>query len=335
MLFDAPTAFGLVGLFAGTVQAQYQLDTFYNSENFFNEFSFFNEPDPTHGFVEYVNQASAFNLGLARNDNGKIHMAADALEVNPANGRKSVRLTSNKVFTHGLVISDIEHMPGSECGVWPAHWLFGDPWPYAGEIDIIEGVNDQSATAVTLHTGPGCTIRNEGSDPTTLLKEADCNAGNANTGCGQQTSNYLNYGTGFNQIGGGVYAMEWTSDFIAVYFFPRDLIPADITSGHPDPSTWGLPTAKFVGSPGCDMDGFFRDNRIIFNTTFCGDWAGSPDVWNNNPVCSAKAPTCNDFVANNPQEYEEAYWTVNSVSVYKNNGTPTTPTPTQTQTFQA
>lgn len=35
-------------------------------------------------------------------------------------GRPSVRLTSHDVFTHGLFIADIYHMPASTCGTWPA-----------------------------------------------------------------------------------------------------------------------------------------------------------------------------------------------------------------------
>jgi hypothetical protein len=80
-----------------------------------------------------------------------------------------------------------------------------EQWPASGEIDIIEGVNTQTSTAVTLHTSPGCRISNEGTDPSTVLKEADCNYNNAFGGCGQQTSNKENYGDGFNLIGGGVY----------------------------------------------------------------------------------------------------------------------------------
>lgn len=322
MLFDASKTAGLVGLLAGAAQAQYVLDSFYDVNNFFDEFSFFSEQDPTNGFVEYVNSDTAFNMNLASTDDNVIRVGADSTEANPANGRKSVRMTSNKAFTHGLIIGDFSHMPGSDCGVWPAFWTFGPEWPNSGEIDIIEGVNDQASTDITLHTGPGCTITNEGTDPTTELVGTDCGAGNGNTGCGQQTSNTLNYGDGFNGIEGGVYAMEWTSDFIAVWFFARDAIPNDILDGNPDPSSWGLAAAKFVGSPGCDLDSFFRDHNIIINTTFCGDWAGAPDVWDNNPVCSARAATCQDFVANNPEEFSEAYWVINNISVYQNDGAP-------------
>lgn len=318
MLFDAPKITGFLALIAGVAKAQYTLDTYYDANNFFNEFTFFAEDDPTHGFVQYVDQATAFSSGLARN-NGTIYFGADHTEANPAAGRKSTRLTSNKAFTHGLIIGDIAHMPENVCGAWPAFWTFGPNWPTSGEIDIIEGVNDQDATSVTLHTSPGCTITNEGTDPTTDLEGTDCGAGNGNTGCGQRTNNPLNYGSGFNTANGGVYAMEWTSEHIAIWFFPRATIPADITAGNPDPSTWGSPAARFVGSPGCDMDSFFKEHNIIFNTTFCGDWAGQ--VWSDNPICSAKAATCEEFVGNNPQEFDEAYWVINSVAVYQQPGT--------------
>lgn len=41
----------------------------------------------------------------------------------PGVGRKSVRITSQKSWTHALFISDIVHMPGGICGTWPAREL--------------------------------------------------------------------------------------------------------------------------------------------------------------------------------------------------------------------
>jgi len=35
-------------------------------------------------------------------------------------GRKSVRITSKKTWTHGLFLMDAAHMPGGACGSWPA-----------------------------------------------------------------------------------------------------------------------------------------------------------------------------------------------------------------------
>jgi hypothetical protein len=112
------------------------------------------------------------------------------------------------------------------------------------------------------------------------------------------------FGTPFNDIGGGVYATEWTSEYIRIWFFPRDSIPSDIEAGMPDPSTWGLPQANFQGS--CDIDSHFHDHQIVFDTTFCGDWAGADGVWYNDAVCSAMGKTCKTFVAENPGEFIDA-----------------------------
>lgn len=56
----------------------------------------------------------------------------------------------------------------------------------------------------------------------------------------------------------------------------------------------------------------------VFDTTFCGDWAGS--VWSQSNTCSALAPTCEDYVQNNPGAFAEAFWTVNSLRVYQGDG---------------
>lgn len=310
-------------------QSQYSLDTTYDRRNFFQSFDFFTEPDPTKGFVEYVDQATAQQDGLigygqgnssrgyGQANNGSIVMGVDYKTVNPAKGRRSVRVTSQQSFTHGLFLADISHMPKPACGVWPAYWMFGPNWPASGEIDIIEGVNMQDRATVTLHTSPGCTMSNEGALSSTQLKDARCGAGGSSGGCGQQTADTQNYGDGFNAVRGGVYATEWTSEHIAVWFFPRSAIPGDIASGRPKPESWGQPMARFAGGSGCDIDSHFSNNQIVFDTTFCGDWAGNPDVWGSDKTCAAKAPTCKDYVAANPGEFRDAFWEINSIKVFQ------------------
>ncbi|CAM1505598.1 Fc.00g112350.m01.CDS01 [Cosmosporella sp. VM-42] len=321
---------GLSALLSGAAQAQYTIGTTYDASNFFSTFDFFTDDDPTRGFVEYVDANTANAEGYAGFVDGAIYMGVDFKTANPQNGRKSVRVTSQQAFTHGLFIADIAHMPGSIPGVWPAMWMFGPEWPGSGEIDILEGVNTQTENAITLHTSEGCSITNEGTAEGTTLKGSNCNEGNGNTGCSQGTSDNTNYGDGFNDNGGGVYATEWTSDHISVWFFPRSRIPQDIANSTPDPSTWGNPTAKFNGGSGCDIDKHFKNNNFVFDTTFCGDWAGSPDVWNNNPETSALAATCNEYVAAHPEAFENAYWLVNSIKVFNQGGSPANATAKRT-----
>ncbi|KAG6038579.1 hypothetical protein E4U41_004029 [Claviceps citrina] len=329
-------ACGTISIMAGVAQAGYQLETTYDTTNFFKSFDFFTGEDPTQGFVDYVDRETANKEGLAGYAKGGIFMGVDHTTKYPPNGRKSVRVTSQKAFTHGLFIADIAHMPGSICGTWPAFWMFGPEWPANGEIDILEGVNAQTKNSVTLHTKPGCHISNHGTLASTKFASSNCGAEGTSAGCGQHTADHQNYGDGFNAIGGGVYATEWTSDHIAIWFFPRSKIPQDIQAENPNPRSWGTPVARFVGGPSCAIDNHFSKHQIIIDTTFCGAWAGSPDVWGSDPECSALASTCKDYVSGNPAHFAESFWVFNSIKVYQhgagNDDQPTKPLPSATRT---
>lgn len=57
----------------------------------------------------------------------------------------------------------------------------------------------------------------------------DCEGSN---GCGVSAPTANSYGPSFNAIGGGFYAMERTTTFIKVWFFPRNGgAPGDLSSG--------------------------------------------------------------------------------------------------------
>lgn len=266
--------------------------------------------------MTYVDQNTAQSGGLISTTNGSIYMGVDHTNVATGSGRNSVRLVSKKAYTHGLIILDLSHMPGGVCGTWPAFWTVGPNWPNAGEIDIIEGVNMQLGNSMALHTKTGCNIVNKGLfSGVVATPNCDVNAPGqpTNAGCAILTPNHASFGNGFNQGLGGVYATEWTSSGISIWFFPRSAVPSDISSGTPDPANWGSPTAAFAG--GCEIDDFFDSHQIVFDTTFCGDWAGS--VWSVDPFCHAKAPTCQSFVQNNPSAFADAYWSINSLRVYQ------------------
>ncbi|KAI1281002.1 family 16 glycoside hydrolase [Xylaria sp. FL0933] len=297
---------------AAQAQGAYNVQDSYDATNFFDNFEFFSGPDPTAGFVQYVDAATANSTGLAGYANNGIYLGVDYQTQNPTGGRASVRLSSTKSYTHGLIIADIAHMPASVCGSWPAFWTFGPNWPHSGEIDIIEGVNLQSDDSITLHTASGCQFSQDS------FSSQDCGSpGDGTTGCGASTGNSQSFGDGFNAIGGGVYAMQWTSDAIKVFFFPRTSIPSDITAGNPDPDNWGTPTASWSGGS-CNIDANFMNHNIVFDTTFCGSWAGQ--VFSSDSTCAAKASSCQDYVANNPADFQEVYWLVNSVKVFGEDG---------------
>jgi hypothetical protein len=98
------------------------------------------------------------------------------------------------------------------------------------------------------------------------VRSSDCFVGDYNIGCGYDppSSAYSTYGDSFNGVGGGVYAMLWDREYIKVWHFSRDLIPADIEDKEPKPDGWGMPLAVFGGSS-CDVDEYFNSMRLVLN----------------------------------------------------------------------
>ncbi|KAF1944136.1 hypothetical protein EJ02DRAFT_109735 [Clathrospora elynae] len=288
--------------------------------DFYGAFDFFTGEDPTEGFVQYVDEATARQTNLINSSaTSAVSWGVDAENKTPE-GRPSIRIESKKSYNTGLIVLDVAHMPFG-CGTWPAFWTIGPDWPQNGEIDILEGVNEQTNNGMTLHTGPGCQIGQDIAQFAGELNTGNCDIAakgqGKNVGCSIEHPSKQSYGAGLNQIGGGVYATQWTSEAISVYFFPRDSIPADVLGDNPDPSGWGKPAAMFTGD--CDIEKTFHEQKMIFDTTFCGQWAGSSSVWDTGS-CGKKAATCEEWVRDNPEAFAEAYWTINGLKVYQDNG---------------
>jgi hypothetical protein len=195
--------------------------------------------------------------------------------------------------------------------------MLGPNWPNGGEIDIIEGVHDNALNAMALHTGAGCSVSDATGFTGKMTSTSCVSPGSDNSGCGiiAPANATKSYGTGFNANNGGIYATEITSSAINIWFFARGTsVKKNLISSSPDPSTWGPPMAKFTGG-GCSIPNSFRNLQIIFDTTFCGDWAGN--VWDGNANCKAKAATCTQFVGQNPGAFAGAYWDVRGLKVFR------------------
>ncbi|RMY05108.1 hypothetical protein D0867_10126 [Hortaea werneckii] len=304
----------------------YFLQGNFSGPSFFDNFDFWNKGDPTFGYVHYLSRgdAEAFQLINYSNSNTARWGVDTVKYLDPdANlGRPSLRLSSRQTWSHGLFILDLKHMPANVCGVWPAFWTMGTGiWPQTGEIDIIEYQNTLPNNVMALHTTstPNCSVA--GSGQTGTLLTSDCGLGDGYTGCGSSVTKANNIGTGFNTAGGGVYALEWLSTGMKIWFFSRNDIPETILAANgthgPDPSTFGVPDGSFQGS--CDFDSHFSAQQLVFNTDFCGSFAGN--IWQQNG-CPMLDPqnqwrSCNMYVASNPQAYSEAYWEVNYLKVYQ------------------
>lgn len=262
-------------------------------------------------------------------------------------GRFSVRVTSKSTYDKGLFLFDVRHAPLG-CATWPALWLSDHSnWPNNGEIDIMEAMNppspgqvsaadapkdtthDGNRNMMTLHTTDGCTM-----DGVKRIQEGDplqgncLNSTNNNAGCGvavtEQVGGGNSYGADFNSGGGGVIALEVRDAGIRLWQFARSSMPNDISNFAanvgtnnnanrviPDPSTWGTASADFPSTE-CTIGNHFRNQTIIINVTICGDaiyprWEESG--------CPMK--TCEDFQAENPQAFTDAFWEFGGFEVYK------------------
>lgn len=266
-----PMTLLLASTLISTTFATYILSQDYTGSNFYAGFDFQTFADPTQGYVQFLSMIDANETQIAGlldggNSTMAVFLGVDSQNVAPV-GRNSHRVQSNQGFQHGLFIADIAHMPGGICGVWPAFWMVGPDWPTNGEIDIVEGVNDQATNSMTLHTGADIVMENSTSLFSGVMQTANCNVNapdqGKNVGCSIMADSEITYGTGFNAAGGGTYATEWTSASIKIWFFPRGTVPADITAGTPSPSdAWGPPASAFEPAPGFSMDDHFSQMNI-------------------------------------------------------------------------
>ncbi|KAF7347811.1 Glycoside hydrolase family 16 protein [Mycena venus] len=292
----------------------------YSGKTFFDGFHFFTDSDPTNGLVEYVNQTYAFQNGLAYVNDDDRTVGDNTTWLPEGQNRSSVRISSIAQYNTGLFILDLNRAPwgcgmlacterppcSSHCSRWT---VGGGQWPY-------EGVHDNEHNQVTWHTGPGCFLTPESNYTGSLVyggngsPNLDCD-GNlpSNPGCGIIEWSKASYGPFFDAQGGGVFAMKWDETGIAVYSFYRSAIPKDITSGSPDPANWGVPVAS-LAPDACDPLTFFVNHSIIFDITFCGDWAG------NSYATSGCPGSCTTRLMD-PSNFVNASWSINSLKVYK------------------
>ncbi|KZL84159.1 mixed-linked glucanase [Colletotrichum incanum] len=302
----------------------YQVVDSYDSTNFLDKFGFFvsdhstgnyNDVDPTGGYVSYKSAAEAQNMGLLKTVGEDLYLGVDSESVLDPNGigRSSVRIESKSKYKQGLFVASFSHLPKPVCGAWPAFWTVGNPWPDAGEIDIVETWNEDYVNKVVLHTDErlgSCHV--DGKNMTGTVSKPNCAnfaAGQAdNEGCAG-----LDPAAPFGSAEGGVYAMEWTADAIRVWGFTHANVPADIAT-NPKPETWGIPS--FTTST-CAADKLFGEAKMVMNIDLCGI-AGDKSVWGAPGGCEAKTggATCKEWVAKNPAAFADVYFKLKSIKIY-------------------
>ncbi|KAJ6600355.1 hypothetical protein DFH09DRAFT_1128098 [Mycena vulgaris] len=273
------------------------------------------------GNVHFLSQAAAVAANLTYVDN-TTNGAGD-----PTFGRNTVYLESNQLMTIGsLLIFDANHIPFG-CSVWPSLFTQGQVWPAQGEIDII--VNLETANRFSLHVGSDTCVQpvSIASNQTGQISTANGDISNCtvspatgqNTiGCVVTETKPNSFGTGFASQGGGVFAALWDTDGIAMWYFGRSSVPANIGgTASPDPTTWGKASAWYPASS-CDPTTTFGPQIITLVRVRCNAlcaFAGSSSVFAS--TCSSVAPNCSSMVAD-PANYNNAYWEINYLRVFTN-----------------
>ncbi|KAI1468697.1 glycoside hydrolase family 16 protein [Daldinia caldariorum] len=271
----------------------YSLTTHYAGQGLLDSFSFFIGNDPSHGFVDYQSKEDAIakNLVSVGRDCNNVRIGVDSNNTYSAGDKGRPSAFNNQ---------DNE-----------------TEWPLGGELEIIEGANTAQRNLYSAHTTEGCKAPSAGF--TGKQGRVNCSPTGDNVGCNYAApqSDTTSYGDAFNAEGGGVYALEWDSEDLKLWHFPRSTIPDNIVYAHvlgPDPTTWGPPQAVFGGSS-CSPDEHFFNMSLVLNTNFCGDYAGN--LWGKADQCNRLAPTCEQFVAENPRSFENTYWDINFIDVYQ------------------
>jgi len=285
-----------------------------------NHWTYYTHRDPTNGQVNYLSKADAVSRGLAYvQSDGTAVLAVDSKNDLPlGTARDSIRITSKNSYGNSLVIADFAAMPYG-CSVWPAWWTVGANWPDGGEIDIVEGVNNNARNQYALHTGSGsdCVIPSKAptsSDGrpafTANVIHTDCRSSEGNdVGCTLSEPDSSSYGQGFVSAGGGVFALlRDDSTGIKIWYFARNSIPLDAHFGQPDPSSWPPPSV-FLSAADCDIASHFSPQHLVLDTTLCGGWGGSD-------YPSSGCPgSCTEHVSQG-ENFVDAKWVINNITVY-------------------
>jgi len=304
-------------LLAHTASAQYQIVRSYAGSSFFSGWDFYGLYDNlTNGDVVWEDQANATSQKLAYvNDAGNAIIKVDnTSNVIYNDKRNSVRITTHDAYPFGsLIVFNAKHVPYG-CSVWPSFWTKGVNWPNDGEIDIFETVNLMNHNQMALHTLAGCTKATDATQSGTN-GATDCST---SAGCIVADSNQNSVGAAFAAAGGGVWATQFDTSGVFIWFWNTANVPANLNSGNSvDLSTWGTPTASYPSST-CNMTQSFGPQQLVLDITLCGDWAGVPSVYNATCLGTGTTGLCyNDNVigAGSPH-YDNAYFEISSVKVY-------------------
>ncbi|KAL0567024.1 hypothetical protein V5O48_014970 [Marasmius crinis-equi] len=293
----------------------------YAGTDFFNGWDYFGNVDnTTWGNVSYVDEPTASSQRLAYVDQTTGHaiIRVDNTTNIPTDppriiNRPSVKITSKDTYDVGsLIIFDATHMPFG-CSVWPSFWTLGvgAEWPNAGEIDVVEGINNLPFNQMALHTTNGCF---QAANPGQSGKTATTNC-TLPEGCLVQETKPNSFGADFAKAGGGVWALQFDVAGVFIWFWSRPNVPKSVAGANRlstmDLKDWGAPSASYPAAA-CNIQKFFQPQKLVIDITLCGTWAGIPSIY----AQTCGAGTCISNVFGNGSNYGNAWWDISYIRTY-------------------
>ncbi|KAI0674443.1 concanavalin A-like lectin/glucanase domain-containing protein [Trametes maxima] len=311
------------------VNVTYNIAKDYSGKNFFDGWDFYGSWDNlTLSNVLWVDQATATQEKLAYvNQAGnaiiRVDNTTNVPDAGPNTRRNTIRLTTQEFYDYGsLWVFDATHVPFG-CSVWPAFWTKGPTWPDNGEIDILEAVNQMTFNQMAIHTLDGC-LTSDAIQQSGKLENNDCGSA---SGCTVAEQKPNSYGDPLNAANGGVWATKFDVDGIAIWFWSRPDVPAELTNKEAtvDVSKWGTPSAAFPVTPQCDLTKFFTKQQLVIDIALCGVWAGPTGNYQQTcpGVCDVSGPGSPAF--------DKAWFEIQYVRAY----TTGVPAPTQAPSTSA
>lgn len=299
-------------------------------------FEFVTSEDPNDGYVEYVNETTAFDEALAlpwlphwyaqtypdswpaaRREFKEIPsywptvIRADwrTTPSMTAKGRKSVSLRSKQKFGPGtMMVVSFSRVPIQHCGVWPSFSAVSVDTSSNdhGEIHLYNGANMDTANLMFLQ-------QHIGHDHAHFMKEQSCN--NSQTRWWRQDLG--SFGENVNHMGGVTFAMDIANDRVRIWVlwgrrYDKHQAELDVNLWPEPVATYNLTEARVD-----DFSQLLANVSMNLKINFCGKYAGGVMWARSGCRASTGVQTCEEYVRENAARFVDSVFQIEYIKFFE------------------